>query len=778
MSITDERSRQMTVGIWGPRADHKETSECWGTGVLVAPGEVLTCAHVIADEVDGSYRPREGTWTLRVDGDEARVTASHRSVRFHPSLDLAIISASTPGHPGELLATELSYADKLRTYGFPTFDQRGHFADGVIAGTLADGRLQLRLAWTADGQTDISGFSGAPLLRAGKIVGVMSAARTRSSTGAVVAQTAYAISIEQAHELDPSFFHDVPALAPLSRLLLMQEGMRRRHVFGNIPCQDTPRADGFPWIPLEEIYVEPDVSWHETSTPAIHSVLKTLTGRARVVMVDQGFGAGKSLTARTIAWRQSETYLEQGDKTFFPVFLPCRHNPTVKDLHTLLERSVAEEWASKLELAGASIFHELLSQQQQVLWIIDGVDELGVTDQSTRQLLDDAMNWRVQRPKDRFLFLCRSHTADAMCEHESADDWSDYKELRRFSLCHFSTTQRSAWLDKWTSNILTDQAPLTAEEHAALMHDETYNVPLLLLMGVTAAIEQRASQAPALLGSRLMLYEFFCTWVATGRWQTMQRKLTSLVNKTNALQHVDLPDGLGLAPGMGPAPSKRTQREGVASLLFLLSRLAWESIVIEQTSSEDDHADPDVLDRRTLQRVCDELGVDPSDVSALDSILLSAQGSNPSGARTFLFGHKSFREFLATRFHVAIFMHMATQHISSTDATARGWVEVLGRGDLLEYSEATRQFVRSVTELPQLADTHKTLAVWCARELADPTFIAPANGDACTHANDRRLSIRFAAELLLDALGDRQHSESEREARAQLALLRGLRPSR
>jgi len=122
-------------------------------------------------------------------------------------------------------------------------------------------------------------------------------------------------------------------------------------------------------------------------------------------------------------------------------------------------------------------------------------------------------------------------------------------------------------------------------------------------------------------------------------------------------------------------------------------------------------------------------------------------------------------------------MHMATQHISSTDATARGWVEVLGRGDLLEYSEATRQFVRSVTELPQLA-AHKTLAAWCARELADPTFIAPANGDACTHANDRRLSIRFAVELLLDALGDRQHSASEREARAQLALLRGLRPSR
>ena len=769
MSIQDERLREMIVGIWRVSDDDEPKRECLGTGIVIAPDSVLTCAHVLAEGEPGSWQPRDETLLLVFDsGTEVRITEGDRALRIHTSLDLAVLTMPELGESRvcSLLSAELDYNDSFRTYGFPLLDQKGYFADGVVSGNRGDKRVQVRLSWAGDGLTKIAGLSGAPLVRAGKVVGVFEGTLTNQSD-VTVAETAYALSIREAHASDPDFFGDVPELPVLERLLWLQEGMRRHHVFGNIPCGNAPRVDGFPWLPLEEIYVEPNVSWKidrenrgspdSNQGPARTAILSTLDSDTRVTLVEQGFGAGKSLTARTLAWTLSEkflTCLEDGHRDFYPVFLPCAHSSDVKNLRDLLENNLCEAWASKIGDTSSSELLDLIQEQRsRVLWIIDGLDELGASTESLHGILNDAMSWKRKRPRDRFVVLCRTHTAGVLRAHSSADAWVEGEKLRHFSLLHFTNKQRELWLERWSKLDQPDEH-LLEKDKDSLLSDETYNVPLLLLMGTVAATKRNNGAPVSLRGSKVMLYEFFCTWIATGRWsrRNVQPKSHAHQHAAKQIRKVGTQagfDGLGLVEGWGP--EQADDREGVAALLFILSRLAWESVVLEQEAQREEIArDSDVLSADVMARVGDELGLCESELSSLDSVLLSAQGSKSPETRTFLFGHKSFREYLAVRFHLSVFTHMAQRDRASTSEEARTYVEVIGRGDLLDYSDATRIFLKSVGALPTVDSQRRTLRAWCERELHDRTCVGPGptlqDMNACTTStNEYRAIWRFAA---------------------------------
>ena len=781
MSIQDERLREMIVGIWRVSNDDEPKRECLGTGIVIAPDSVLTCAHVLAEGEPGSWQPRDETLLLVFDsGAEIRITEGDRALRIHASLDLAVLTM--PGLGGSrgcsLLSAELDYNDSFRTYGFPLLDQEGYFADGVVSGNRGDKRVQVRLSWAGDGLTKIAGLSGAPLVRAGKVVGVFEGTLTNPSD-VTVAETAYALSIREAHASDPDFFGDVPELPVLERLLWLQEGMRRHHVFGNIPCGNAPRVDGFPWLPLEEIYVEPNVSWKidrenrgspdSNQGPARTAILSTLDSDTRVTLVEQGFGAGKSLTARTLAWTLSEkflTCLEDGHRDFYPVFLPCAHSSDVKNLRDLLENNLCEAWASKIGDTSSSELLDLIQEQRsRVLWIIDGLDELGASTEDLHRILGDAMNWKRKRPSDRFVFLCRTHTSDVLCAHSSADAWIEEEKLKHFSLLHFTNSQRELWLERWSKLDQPDK-PLLKQDKDSLLNDETYNVPLLLLMGTVAATKRNNGAPVSLRGSKVMLYEFFCTWIATGRWsrrdaQTKSHTHQRAAKKMRKARARGWFDGLGLVEGWGP---ERTEdREGVAAHLFILSRLAWESIVLEQAAQREEITrDSDVLSADFMARVGDELELKESELSSLDSVLLSARGSEAPETKTFLFGHKSFREYLAVRFHLSVFTHMAQRDLASTSEEARTYAEVIGRGDLLDYSDATRAFLKSVGVLPTLDSQRRTLRAWCERELHDRTCVgqSPTSQDmnACTTITNECRSIwRFATLAVASHVSDKNN---------------------
>ncbi|MGW2770049.1 trypsin-like peptidase domain-containing protein [Streptomyces sp. NPDC001275] len=156
-----------------------------GTGFFVAPGRVLTCAHVVATAQSPEVRVahQDGAFT-------GRIAALHPPVRgsgaLYPFPDLAVVEVEAPGAECVLLDQELpGLDDRLHCLGFsgvfsgqpPTAEPATFTFEGVH--DTGDGRL-LKLGAGAHASP---GMSGAPLvnLRTYRVCGVVKT--TRSASG-------------------------------------------------------------------------------------------------------------------------------------------------------------------------------------------------------------------------------------------------------------------------------------------------------------------------------------------------------------------------------------------------------------------------------------------------------------------------------------------------------------------------------------------------------------------------------------------------------------------
>jgi hypothetical protein len=151
-----------------------------GTGFFVAPGLVVTCAHVVGiDRAAGGSGVRV-TWLGNTD-EEAAV------VQILPDADedIALLAVAFESHPHVLLGTEVSRDENLLAVGFPDYGS-GPQGDSVTA--VYEGRTELP---AADGSyfhkfksaNVVPGFSGGPLLnrRTGRVIGVLTETRGRTT---------------------------------------------------------------------------------------------------------------------------------------------------------------------------------------------------------------------------------------------------------------------------------------------------------------------------------------------------------------------------------------------------------------------------------------------------------------------------------------------------------------------------------------------------------------------------------------------------------------------
>ena len=143
-----------------------------GTGFFVAPGLVLTCAHVVED-AQKNGAPIEASWNGQ--GYPAQIEA------FRPvSLaDVALLHVSISGHPCVLLNSANQPRDRLYTYGFGDHERGG-------ASTTFDSE-----GWAGENDTWLKfklgraypGMSGSPVLNenTGGVCGIMQVSYDRNS---------------------------------------------------------------------------------------------------------------------------------------------------------------------------------------------------------------------------------------------------------------------------------------------------------------------------------------------------------------------------------------------------------------------------------------------------------------------------------------------------------------------------------------------------------------------------------------------------------------------
>jgi hypothetical protein len=158
-----------------------------GTGFFVAPGHVLTCAHVLdalADQLAPDAATRIGV--TGVDGAEYAVT---KVAEHWKDDDLAVLRVSPADqHPCVLLIGGQNFDDRFLTFGYPELHPEGVASPLVGEGNTGDERL-LRLG---EGQVQ-PGMSGGPLLnrRTGGVCGVLKLTRNEQ-----MALGGYAIPVE------------------------------------------------------------------------------------------------------------------------------------------------------------------------------------------------------------------------------------------------------------------------------------------------------------------------------------------------------------------------------------------------------------------------------------------------------------------------------------------------------------------------------------------------------------------------------------------------------
>jgi len=147
----------------------------WGTGFFVAPGLILTCAHVVKSP---NVQPIKVCWRGQTDFATAIVGRDH----FSDPYDIALLrfNSVVSSLPVAPLDRDIRVNDSIYTYGYS--DEKG-FSDGYPVTGLCEGiaGIDPPLIKFKAGQIR-PGLSGSPLVnqRTGKVCGVVRKTRDRN----------------------------------------------------------------------------------------------------------------------------------------------------------------------------------------------------------------------------------------------------------------------------------------------------------------------------------------------------------------------------------------------------------------------------------------------------------------------------------------------------------------------------------------------------------------------------------------------------------------------
>ncbi len=145
-----------------------------GTGFFVAPGLILTCAHVV-----GNVQSDRIAVTVQWKGETYTAKILHLLPDPYPDLALLKLENAPLNHPCVFLHEAVRTDDNLYSYGYPKLKHNGDPSTFIYEGMADDPPLLMKFKFGEARQ----GFSGAPLLnrRTGTVCGVMELTRGEST---------------------------------------------------------------------------------------------------------------------------------------------------------------------------------------------------------------------------------------------------------------------------------------------------------------------------------------------------------------------------------------------------------------------------------------------------------------------------------------------------------------------------------------------------------------------------------------------------------------------
>jgi hypothetical protein len=527
-----------------------------------------------------------------------------------------------------------------------------------------------------------------------------------------------------------------------------------RHVFGNLERKHRERIEPLPFMPLEEMYVEPDGVLErggktEGKAEPILGLVDRLLGepRVHVVVVKADFGSGKSLTARTLAARWAERYLKEARAVSMdlplPVFVRCTDDFPGGgfDLGPVVRRAFRRQAVSfDLSLPAGDEAFAMPEARQKMIFLLDGLDEVAF---GARQL--DALFERLlgedATDRQRFVIFSRPGALPSSLDKQGV------RVVRLLPFQRASgdtqlagaidTTPRdqiAKWLERW--NPLSRRSdPITLAKLDARGLLEIASTPILLLMIAHTWDFHSERDTPAELAE---IYEDFFWHIARGKHEADQDENKAVFEASERLLKVlrtrgELGDGA----------------EAPDAMLWLMGRVAWEARKLEQLEP------PVQLRTRHVDNLVEkELGIDGAeDVIRIIRVglLLAMQADLETRSDHILFGHRSFREFLVARYWASRLRKIVEARPRDRDMLTG---KLLGGGLLGEKEKSFRFLMQMVNSTPSrrraasplgwTVEERRALIEWCQDqfESEEQDF-----GDSrCTALRaDQRAMLREAA---------------------------------
>jgi Trypsin-like peptidase domain len=676
-----------------------------GTGFLVAPGIVATCAHVLGERSD--QLPSTVRGRLAVGGErDLEVVADWYLRDTDRGLDLAFLRMPDAASvPHVLLKSSIEVGDRLWTFGYPA----GMFRGGQSALFTYQGRSRLLGVGDADqalsaarelgravGTPVGGGYSGSAVLnlRTGAVVGLLCTSDGRGSAHMVLAADLIAgnPAVAQAQVEGPGTTRWLRVLTddqiraggwrfPGSRLrAYLDAAIRaaREHPYpGALPGSPTPS--------LSAVYVRrrANATMHDKAVADSHDPPDTIPAeqvmeRKGNAILLAGPGAGKSSLLRagliTVAerWRSGET------SGSIPVRVLAADLVPARPLTDAIAASVNADLSTVgiLELFPPTLFAAEPLPGVAWLLLVDGLDEIA-DPASRRRVIAKLAGAAESDPPAPYHFLIATRP---LPEGELPVASPSGFAAQHYDLQPLAPDEIEHFAERWFAALAVPEPQAAARQFTEQLHTsglaELASIPLMVSMLCQLRVANPLEQAPT---RPLEVYERFVELLQDRQYSAGLSGIYAQIRSS--------------LEGYGSAAQSAADRELDASRA-LIARLASARYAGDTTSAVD------ILSAWTESRRPRHL---PERIWAnLMAEILRRSGLVTERANDFIFIHQTILEYLAAQ-HDATdedAIRRAFQFLMNPSGEIRFWlVRSTYYGALIAYGQDVPAVTKALMEM-------------------------------------------------------------------------------
>ncbi|MER8045702.1 NACHT domain-containing protein [Streptomyces sp. NPDC094032] len=589
-----------------------------GTGVLVAPGTLLTSAHVL----DGAHSamvvtPHQGPTRLRVVWSDDRLDAAllQGTLELAPAPALSTVATTHPIPGCEILGYPA-----IQRYDGQKLDLDQYTGTvlpmaGLLRRTLTVELDHPPVTTDEDGPSPLAGLSGAPVFAGGRLLGIVrSVPRGRGHRRLECVPLSAVLADEEARQWLPAVSVSATGSQPRDHWYeeeyaeALGAAYRRTKIFG----LDELGKRASEWD-LDTAYLSLEATSRDReAVPVPRRIDDLLAARPRVLLRGDA-GAGKTtlmwwLAAHAAAGTLGPELAELNGLVPFVVplrTLRARGNgfPSPAELPGvagLMIDAAPEGWVGRVLAAGRGLL------------LVDGLDEVPQADrEDTHAWLSGLL---ARYPDTRCVATVRPHAV--------ATDWLGTADFEELTLLPLRGNDIQAFVAAWHQAARLDAAP--GENLASLEHDlaqQFWQNPNLAELART----------PLLCAVICALHRLREGFLPETRWELYDSALTMLLGVRDERRRIDAPDGVHMTV------EEHTQ---------LLQRLAAWLVRGGQTEFTRDQA----LDR--LERTLPGMPRVQAQGTAEEILSHLINRSGLLQERTdgvFHFAHRTFQDFLAAK---------------------------------------------------------------------------------------------------------------------------------